>query len=159
MRKLTLLCLLLTCLITGCVPDANRVYTVCKTDGDLTYLYSDTGFFTVSNNTIVECPVPNLERKPALKLFGTNTSFTFDYRLPGLYEGTLEDVSSYVNYLVEKDNVSYHVTYSDSENIELFLTCSDYSGRIIYNIHGEVRMYFRNNFDLSISPIYLLEGD
>lgn len=157
MRKTILLFILLIFLLTGCTQEAHRVYTVCKTTEDSVYVYSDDGLFTYTDGILSECYDINIDKKPALQLFETDKQYDLKYVLPGLYTGTLEDVSSYVDYLCVKDNATYRVVNSDSENIELFIEADSYKCRLLYNIHGEVRIYFKNKSDLSMSPLYLNE--
>lgn len=157
MHKVLLLITSLALLLTGCTYDADRIYTVCKIDNDVTYVYSDSGVYSVSNNELVPCYDINIAKKPALKLFATDKDYSFEYVLPGLYKGTLEDVSSYVQYLTSKDSASYSIISADPNNLEIVVTSSKYSARVIYNTTGDVRVYFIDNSKNFIEPLYIIE--
>lgn len=157
MRKIMISCVIMCLLLTGCTYDANRIYTVCKTDEDETYVYSDDGLFLVNCDKLIESYDPNVVREPALQLLTDADSYKFSYEMPGLYKGTLYSVSGYINYMCENDDASYVITYSDPNNLEVFLNTDDYMARVIYNTNGEVRMYFKNKSGFSINPVYVNE--
>ena len=158
MRKFTFSLLIVMCLLCGCTVVADRIYTVCKIDGDTVYVYSNGDLYTYVDGDLVPCYDPNIVKEPALQLITTDNAYNFAYVLPGLYKGTLEDVSAYVKYLEEKDDAKCMLIHSDCDNMELLITSDSYLGRIYFNIRGDVRMYFKDKSNLSIEPVYLLES-
>ena len=155
MRKAFILIIPLMFILVGCTTEADRIYTVCKIDNGLPYVYSTSGVYSVSNNTLEPCYDINVEKKPALQLFPTDKDFNFEYVLPGLYKGTLEDVSAYVNFMVTNDSATYYIVNSNPESLEVIVDSSEYSARILYNTSGDVRVYFVDNSNLSIIPLYI----
>lgn len=150
------LCILLN--LAGCTRVANRIYTVCKVDGDTSYVYNSDGeFFTLKNDVYLKHSGVGLECKPALKLVTTDKQdYAFTKTLPGLYVGTLENVSSYVNTLKSND-YSVDVRRADCKDIEVFCTSTDGSVRILFNISGTVRLYAIDASGTSIEPPFIVD--
>lgn len=144
-----LLCILCFCL-TGCIQEANRIYTVCKVDSEFMYCYSNEGkFFRVEEDgALTPISAVRLKELPALVLNPSEGDYKFYYQLPGLYHGTLESVNRYVTAL----GGTYEVAYRDWNNIETYVTSDNYSVRIIFNISGEVRIYCIDSDGKSIEP-------
>lgn len=155
---LTIVCLMLT-LCTGCVTvEADRIYTICKTDGTDTYCYNDTGsfYFLSPDGLLVPTSGVGLRNLPALTITPREGEFEFIYQLPGLYDGTLHSVNCYVNKLLTELNGELEVTYRDWNNIELYVKSATVSTRIIYNIKGDVRIYAIDNSNNPITPLYII---
>lgn len=152
---LWLLCLVLLC---GCTVTSNRIYTVCKVDGDKSYCYNNAGeFFLVSGESFTKISAVGLKELPALSLDLSDGSYTFKEKLPGLYGGTLASVNHYLYRLCDGDVSSVSVSYRDWNNIESFVVNEEFKARVIFNIRGDVRIYFVDNYDNPIAPLYLNE--
>lgn len=149
-----ILCIALT--FAGCVETADRIYTVCKVEGDTLYVYNDSGeFFSYKEGKYLKHSGVGLVNRPALKLVTPSLgTYEFDAELPGLYHGTLESVSAYVQCL-ENSGYDSGVKAADYQNIELFCVSEDYSVRILFNIRGTVRIYAIDADKTSIEPPYI----
>lgn len=139
--------------LVACTVVANRIYTVCKIDGSTSYVYNNKGeFFTKDGDRYLKHSGAGLECKPALQLVSTNkVTYNFDKQMVGMYKGTLEDVSAYV-YQLSLKSYSTVVNYADCKDLELFCVSEDMSVRILFNLHGTVRIYAVDKDGYAIEP-------
>lgn len=156
-RKLTLCALLLCALfLSGCTVEADRIYTVCKNDGENVYCYKEDGsFYYYSNGILVPTSGVGLQAYPALHVTPCSGEFSFTYVLPGLYSGTLASVNHYVYKLQQESSSELIIQYQDWNNIDFIVKTDNVSTRIIYNIKGDVRIYAVDNSDNPIEPLYI----
>ncbi len=155
-KRITLLSLLIAILLSGCTVTSNRIYVVCKEDENVKYCYSNTGdFYRLENDKLIPTSSVGLKDLPALVLSPSEGVYKFSVQLPGLYKGTLTSVNHYSYKLCEGDTSRIRVSYRDWNNIEFYVECDTYSARIIFNIRGDVRMYFINEKKEPIEPLYL----
>lgn len=157
MKKFIILSLFISLILTGCGEYSNDIYTVCEIDGDNVYVYNEDDFYKVSYNSIAPVDKILSIKEPALMLLKESGDYQFTEVIPGLYTGTLQSLSHYVDYLYTKDNCTYNITYSNSNTIQLDLTSDNYKGKISFNTSGEIRMYFINNSNKYILPPYISE--
>lgn len=159
MRKLfTLFTLCISILLTGCTVTSDRIYTVCKYDTTTTYCYNASNeFFIVTDKGFVPHSGVTLQNKPALCVIPEEYDFSFVYVMPGLYEGTLQEVNGYI-HLLQNDGYSYDVMSADWNNLDIILTNGTKAIRLLYNIQGEVRIYLNDGFHNSITPPYISES-
>lgn len=143
-------------LLTGCgYVYEDNIYTICLIDKDATYVFNDDDFFKVVDGNVITADRFIINKEPALLFKPEYGSYDFTEDIPGLYHGTFEQLEHYIMNLIDSDNCSYTIEYSDSEFIEINVHSSTYSGRLSFNIKGEIRMYFINNSGNSISPPYI----
>lgn len=142
----------------GCTKVADRIYTVCMIEDDKRYVYNSNGeFFTLKNNYYLKHSGVGLECKPALQLITTDKdSYSFVADIPGLYTGTLEDVSSYVKYLGTK-GYTHGIKRADCKDIEVLCTSVHGSVRILFNISGTVRIYAVDKDGTTVEPPFISE--
>lgn len=159
MRKFLIASLLMTLFnLSYFTVDADRIYTVCKYDNGIIYCYNnDENFYRVSDDALIKVGTANLKAKPCLQFIPTKGDYKFEYILPGLYRGTLTSVYHYSSRLLNTDNSSYEVTYSDCNMLEVYIYSEEFDVRIIYNILGDVRVYAVDNSDNPIEPPYLID--
>lgn len=158
MRRIHLFLLLILCLmgLTGCTKEANRIYTVCKTDGKDTYCYDDKGeFYFYTDDTLVKTSGVGLQAYPALHVIPSEGDFNFTKELPGKYRGTLTSVNHYAYKLLQDVDSELKIVYQDWNNIEVIITCAKYSTRILYNIQGDIRIYAVDNSNNPMTPAYI----
>lgn len=158
-KHLLFLTLILLCFnLTSCTVDANRIYTICKRDNNKVYCYSNDGVFfeVLDDGSLIQTSGVGLNAYPELHLIPKEYGYTFVNVLPGLYSGTLKDVSGYVNKLLI-EGYTYEIVYSDCYNIELYAYSESCNIRILFNKQGEVRIYSVDNSDNYINPPYLIE--
>lgn len=147
------LCLLF---ISGCTVNSNRVYTICKIDESDEYCYSDNGeFFKVVDGYPIKISSVGLKSLPALTLSPTEGEYKFVKQMPGLYKGTLRSVNCYIFKICNGDTSNLEVKYRDWNNIEVYVYTDDYNARVIFNIRGDVRIYFINSKQEPIEPLYI----
>ena len=154
--KLSLLISFACFLLTGCTTESNRIYTVCKVNGDGVYCYNSEGFYVVSGNSLIGTSSVGLKPYPVLHVTPTSGEFVFEKNLPGCYRGTLQSVNSYLYKLIS-NGYTYNVVYSDPNSIEVYAECSEYKLRLLFNIKGTVRIYCLDNSGNSIVPPYINE--
>lgn len=154
-KKFIVLCSLCI-LLSGCTVTSNRIYTVCKEENNTRYCYSNNNeFFIEDADGIRKITSVGLKSLPALVLNPADGDYKFDKQLPGLYKGTLASVNHYIYKLCEGDLQNIEVTYRDWNNIESYITSKDFKARIIFNICGDVRMYFIDSNGEAMKPLYL----
>lgn len=158
MKKIILLLTLLATLLTGCAVESNRIYTVCKRIGDITYCYDDEVNFYRRNNTgeFYSVPAVGLVAKPAMIVHVSDGDYSFVESLPNCYTGTLQSVEHYIFYLIEKDNVQFTTDEVSYSNVNFHLSCAEYSLKIFYTSDGVVRVYAVNSGGLPIDPPYII---
>lgn len=149
--------IILSLLLTGCTFNAERIYTVCKDDGENVYVFdTNDNFYLLKDDTLINYSGVGLKSYPALVVEPRECDYVFTYVLPGLYEGTLESVNGYLHKLVSMGG-TYIINYRDWNNIDIYVTNAEFSTRIIFNIQGQVRIYAVDNSNNSIDPLYLLK--
>ncbi len=151
-KLLCILCVLLSVTLTGCTVTADRIYTVCRIDNGIRYVYDGSGnFYTVQDDgSLIPNINPNLIRRPALMFIPSAGEYEIKYILPGCYKATLTSLEHYV-YEVCSDVSAIETVYSDANKLELKVPVNTTSLRIIFNIRGDVRIY---SSDGTI-PLYL----
>lgn len=143
----TLLLIVLMSLLCGCgVVTSDRVYFVCKIEDGITYCYKDEdSFYMQVDGNFVPTSGVRLKALPALHIIPKDVDYSFEYVLPGLYNGTLHSVNGYVHELVTNHGGVLEISYCDWNNIDAKVLCDDFNVRIVFNITGEVRMYAVND--------------
>lgn len=156
MRKYSIVLpfILLLLSLTGCTVEADRVYVVCRKTADTTYVFSGSKeFYTYDGEQLYPCIDPNLQPYPALQFNIEDGEYNLAFVLPGLYRGTLTSLEHYVYKVCNGDSSKITVISADWQELELLLTLDNIDMRILYNIHGDIRIYSSNNS----APLYLNE--
>lgn len=137
--------ILITSLLQGCgIVTSDRIYSVCKVDGDKIYCYNtENSFFLKTKNNFVPTSSVRLKALPALHVIPKDLEYEFTSVIPGLYTGTLYDVDGYVYSLQRDYDGVLEVSYADWNNLDIKVHCTDFDVRVLYNITGEVRIYAR----------------
>lgn len=158
MKRKLLGFLLLCILLSGCTTTSNRIYTVCKEDNGVLYCYNNSGeYYCVTDGSRVRTKGIGMKELPALVLNPKPGSYEFVQQLPGLYKGTLESVNHYVYTLTLGNSSSIDVVYRDWNSLEFYVKSETFNARIIFNIRGDVRMYFVDKDGRSIEPVQLTD--
>jgi len=154
-RFMFLLLSTLTIFLSGCTKISDRIYVICKTSSEGTYCYkSETDFYKQVDDDLIKISGIELTAKPALQLIPNSGEYIFTYQLPGLYKGTLESVSAYVDKLKADGNL-LEIVYSDCNDLEIVLTCETSSTRILFNVRGDVRIYAVDNAGKPLEPLFI----
>ncbi len=153
---LLILLLLSSMLLTGCTVTADRIYSICKEDGDRVYCYKSTGeFFIFEDGILAPTSDVGLKNYPALNITPMCGAYNFEYVLPGLYKGTLWDVNRYVAKLLETDGSALEISYRDWNLIDAYVKTPDINVRVVYSISGDVRIYAVDSASNPTEPPYL----
>ena len=146
--------------LTGCVVEADRIYTVCKDTPTERWVYNANGEFYKFDKTSSEFskvePV-TLDAKPMLLLDLKPGDYCIVEEVPNKYKCTLEDFNNYINTLVEKDSVDYEVVCSDYKSMELSIKCSNYSMKCFYTNNDYLRLYCIDSDSNPTDPPYINE--
>lgn len=146
--------IVLTCamciLLSGCTVEADRVYVVCRIEGETVSCYkSENDFYTVqSDGTLLPSLDPTLRAYPALNFEPKSVDYNLTPDIPGLYHGTLRELEGYVFTLLANEFTDFDVYYTDYRQLELFVYSDTDTYRILYNIVGEIRIYSENNHQI-----------
>lgn len=156
-KVITLLVLLLSLLLTGCTVTADRIYAVCRVDGNNTFVFNEKGeFFKYVNKQLVKCSGANLQAKPKLTVYlPEEPTFVLNPEIPSVYTGTKDDALGYIAHVMLSTGAEVQCPKVDWRSFEAYLRNDELDMRVIYTVDDKVRIYATDKEGNAIKPPYL----
>lgn len=144
MKRLNILVVVLLCFcITGCTYDADRIYTVCKYEGDVEYVYNAKGEFYLHDkveDTLTPAYSVDLQAKPAVFLNINEGDYNLVEDWPNKFTASKSDLEHYLYELIMHNYVT-HVLYADWKSIVIDAYNEEHTLRIYYTTDKSLRIY------------------
>lgn len=160
MRKCIILFMLLATLLTGCsTVDANRIYTVCQIENDISIAYNtDFEFVQVlSDGSIHPHSGAGVTAKPVLSVKPKSGEYVISVTdVPNKYKATLESVEHYIQRLLDEGS-EYEVAFISWRELDVYVHNEEWHCRCLWDIDGNLRVYFVDIYNNTMEPLYLNE--
>ena len=144
MKRLNILVVVLLCFcITGCTYDADRIYTVCKYEGDVEYVYNANGEFYLHDkveDTLTPAYSVGLQAKPAVFLNINEGDYNLVEDWPNKFTASKSDLEHYL-YELTMHNYTTNVLYADWKSIVIEAYNEEHTLRIYYTTDKSLRIY------------------
>lgn len=144
MKRLNILVAVLLCFcITGCTYDADRIYTVCKYEDDVEYVYNANGEFYLHDkveDTFTPAYPVGLQAKPAIFLNINEGDYNLVEDWPNKFTASKSDLEHYLYELV-MHNYTTNVLYADWKSIVIEAYNEEHTLRIYYTTDKSLRIY------------------
>ena len=159
MRKSILLLALLATLLTGCsIVESDRIYTICQSENGVDIAYNQSmEFVQIKDGKVLPHSGAGVTAKPALTFYPTQGEFVLTpTEVPNKYKGTLESLEHYVGTLLN-EGANYEISFVSWRELDILIHHSEWHCRCLWDIDGNLRLYFIDIYNNPIEPLYLNE--
>lgn len=156
-KVLTLLTIALSLLLTGCTVTSNRIYTVCRVEGDDVYVYNADGeFFRYVDKKLVPYIGADLQPKPKLTVYlPEEPVYNLEKEIPTVYAGTKDDALGYIAKVMLSTNAEVQCPYVDWKSFTAYIRNDTMVMRVLYTTDNKVRIYAQDVSGNTIAAPYL----
>lgn len=160
MRKSILLfTILLVVTLSGCsIVEANRIYTVCQIENGVSIAYNNSmEFVQVKDGVVLPHSGAGVTAKPVLSFYPEEGDYVITpTEIPNRYRATLEALEHYVSKLVSI-GAEYEIAFSSWRELDIYVHYTDWHCRCLWDIDGNLRLYFIDIYNNTMEPLYLNE--
>lgn len=159
MRKCILLIAVLSVLLTGCsIVEADRIYTVCQVENGTSIAYNESmEFVQMTDGKIIPHSGAGVTAKPVLSFYPVSGDYIITSTdIPNKYTATLESLEHYVYKLLESAS-EYEIAFASWRELDIFIHNPKWHCRCLWDIDGNLRVYFVDIYNNTIEPLYLNE--
>lgn len=156
-KVVTLITIVLSMLLTGCTVTSDRIYAVCRVDGDNVFVFNGEGeFYKYSNKQLVKYLGADLQAKPKLTVYlPEEPNYNLELEVPTVYRGTKEDALGYIAKVMLEKDAEVLCPKVDWKSFEAFLRYDEANIRVVYTTDNKVRVYAQSVSGNAITPPYL----
>lgn len=158
MRKYILLILSFTILLSGCsIVEANRIYTICQISNGKSIAYNNSNEFVLidKDGNIHAHSGVGVTARPVLSFHPSSGEYVITATsVPSKYFSTLESLEKFVQVLVD-NGATYDVSYATWSAIDIYVSHQDWKCRCLWDIQGNLFLYFIDNENNPIAPLFL----
>ena len=144
MKHLNILVAVLLCFcITGCTYDADRIYTVCKYEDNVEYVYNANGDFYVHDkiaDTLTPAYSVDLQTKPAIFLRVNEGDYNLVEDWPNKFTCSKSDLEHYL-YELTTHGYTTNVLCADWKSITIEAKNDKHTLRLYYTTDKSLRIY------------------